>query len=297
MGLLGKLFNKDKVGEATQPTGGGGDGWSVGDQYVLAGKGVVTLKSINDGELECEQDEETTFRVSSERANDMLRPVSTKQQAEQLLEHLSQRQPVLDGRPAGKRSVSYRRTLKSLSLEEQVTTLCTMYGHKNPEHAEKQHIPRYEELIFPELGTALGKSRRAIKALVRNAVLGEKPPVSMEAPDRTDELRKHEELSELPPYQAIAAFAVERELGIGEWGQSLTVKAKPGIWYGYQRPYFDEEDGEYDDSDFDRMVAVHHEHVSEFLELEQSATEEGEEMPIEGATMSIMDAGFAADEE
>lgn len=293
MGLFGKLF-----GDKSKPdVGGGEDHWVVGNCYVLAGKGLVTLTFVDDEKLVCEQDEETIFRLDAVQAAGKLRPSATREEAEALLTLLRQRQVVADGRPIGQRSVSYRRTLRGLDFDKQVATLSAMYSHPTPEYPEQQHIPRYEELIFTELGYSLGRSRKAIKAMVRSAVLDEKPPRSLDAAERSAELCGHTNLPEFAPYQAIAAFSTEGELGVGETGQDLTIKAKPGVWYAYQRPYFDEEDGGYDNGDFDRMVAVHHLDVSQFEELERSAAEEGNEMPIEGARMAIMDAGFAADEE
>lgn len=277
--------------------GSKGERWRVGAQYVMAGKGVVTVSEVDRSTVTAKQDEETTFRLSLEQAAQMLRPMVTKEEAEQLLANLCQRLPVVDGRPTGKRSVLYRRTLRSGAFADQVATLAAMYNRPAPEYPEDQHIPRYEELIFPELGLALGKSRRAIKALVRGAVLGERPPESLAAPDRSAELRQHHSLPEVPPYQAIGPIAVERELGVGESGLDLKISVKPGIWYAYQRPRPDEETGSFASDDFDRLVAVHHRHAGELDDLERRSSAVGELLPIDGARMSIMDAAFAEDDE
>ncbi|MDX2086302.1 MAG: hypothetical protein SFX73_00575 [Kofleriaceae bacterium] len=189
--------------------------------------------------------------------------------------------------PADERSIAYRRAFKRGDLDEQARMLAAMY--RGPaETPERQYQDLIERSVFGELALVLNTSRKALRARIRAAALGEPPPRSLGLADRGNELAA----VTVPPidgFDAIGAFAVDAKIGVGEANADVVLPAEPGIWLAYA---VRDEDAD----DFSELVAVHVTRIGEFAELRRRAKKAGK-APFEGAHMSIFDEAVVDDRE
>jgi hypothetical protein len=154
------------------------------------------------------------------------------------------------------------------------------------ETPERQYQERLEASVFGELALALGKSRKALRAQVREAALSEAPSRALALPDMARELAAAR-APLLDGRELIGAFAVHDKLAVGESRADIVVPAKPGIWFAYVTR---------DDDDCESMIAIHSEHVGQLAELARTSRTIGK-TGIEGAHMSIFDEAMSDDGE
>ena len=265
----------------------------VGQWVVLRGKALgcikdITAENIVIEEADLEKGEESKFKVPADRAADVLRPMVTAAEARSLLDQLGREDPTADSRSVSDRSVTYRRVHKGGEIGEQVKTLGAIYRHPKPDYPERQYQDLLEKVILPELAHALKRSRKAVKADVRAAVLGQKPPAGLALPDHSAQLAKVGELPTLAGYEAIGPFFIDTKLAVGEHHADVTTAAEVGMWFAYRL-------GDMDADDFE-LLAVHESAVNSAAQLKNEATQIGE-VVAEGAKMAIFDAAEADDEE
>ena len=267
--------------------------FEIGQWVVLRGKALGRVTAIADDEIvvakaDLEPGEESTFAVPTASAAEQLRPMVTASDARALIERLGAARPAADDRPVADRSLAYRRASKRGDLAEQVETLAAIYRHPEPAYPERQYQGILEKVVFPELAHATGRSRKAIKADVRAAALGQRRPASLALPDRAAELA-----AATPPplagHQPLGAFAIDTRVAIGEARPEVTLDARPGIWFAYTLGDMDGE-GRYE------LVAVHAAVAGEALALRAGAAEVGSAV-ADGARMAVFDAAEADDEE
>jgi hypothetical protein len=136
-----------------------------------------------------------------------------------------------------------------------------------------------ENVVHAELALVLGKQRRALKAEIRSAVLGEKPPANLSLPDRGAELAA-QALPELAGYSALGAFAIDTKLAVGELAAELTLAALPGIWLVYVFGAMDE--------DNHHLIAMHRDAIDDLDCIARDASVHGE-VTAEAASVSLCD--------
>lgn len=226
---------------------------------AVASFGPLPIESIQaDGSLSIRDGEDLITVSVSEISERIRRPVDGAL-AERIKNGFAAATAPLDERDPYQRSRVYREALRSNDLERMASTLRQVYAHPEPEYAEEQARPRLEEAVFGELALALDTKVSTLERRLRSR----KAPLTVVL-DRAEEVASHEPLVEVVGLHPIGAFAVEKELAVGEHGRGKVFKAKPGIWYGYAS------DGEMDDGP-DRLVVVHHERVGQIEELGSSA--------------------------
>lgn len=261
----------------------------VGQAVVVRGRGLGTVAAVRDGtiivaERDLEPGEESQFDIPVERASEAIRVVATLEEAERALVHIATRPERL---PADERGIAYRRAFKRGDLDEQAHMLAAMYAGP-VETPERQYQDLIERSVFGELALVLNMSRKALRARIRAAALGEAPPRSLALADRRDELAA----ISVPPidgFDAIGAFAVDAMIGVGEAHADVTVPAEPGVWLAYAAR---DENAD----DFSELVAVHTTRIGEFAELRRRAKRVGK-APFEGAHMAIFDEAIVDDRE
>lgn len=259
----------------------------VGQAVVVRGRGLGTVVSVRDdtitvAERDLEPGEESQFEIPIARADDAIRAVATPVEAERALALIALRHERL---PAEDRGIAYRRAYKRGDLDEQARMLAAMYGGP-AETPERQYQDLIERSVFGELALVLDTSRKALRARIRAAALGEAQPRSLGLADRSDELAA----VRVPPidgFDPIGAFAVDAKIGVGEASAAVVVSAEPGVWLAYAV-----RDEEVDD--FSELVAVHVTRVGEFAELRRRAKKAGK-APFEGAHISIFDEAIVDD--
>lgn len=288
-------ISSDGGEKPAEPTvaGSGPIRFQPGDWVVLRGKALGQIKELTAGnividEADLEEGEESRFEVPIASAADVLRSMITAAEAQSMLDQLAKKRPTADKRPMAERSVAYRRIHKSGDIAEQIKTLGAIYGHPHPEQPEKQYSSLLEKVIFPELAHALKRSRKAIKAEVRAAALGQKPPASLALPDHAAQLAKVRKLPALAGYAPVGPFVIDTKLAVGEAHPEVTITAEAGIWFAYTL-------GDVDSDAFE-LVAFHQSALKSTAQLKEQATEIGEAV-AEGAIMAIFDAAEAEDEE
>ncbi len=261
----------------------------VGQAVVVRGRGLGTVVTVrNDtiivAERDLERGEESQFEIPVESAGDAVRAIATPGEAERALALIATRSERL---PADERGIAYRRAFKRGDLDEQARMLAAMYGGP-AETPERQYQDLIERSVFGELALVLDTSRKALRARIRAANLGEPPPRSLGLADRRDELAA----VTVPPidgFDSIGAFAVDAQIGVGEANADVVVPADPGVWLAYA---VRDENADY----FTELVAVHAARVGEFAELRRGAKIAGK-TPFEAAHMSIFDEAIVDDRE
>ena len=254
----------------------------LGERVVLRGRALgvitaITADTVTVTPLDA-RDGEGGFELPVEHAGEGLRSLVTAEAARAAIAALSERR-AHDEREVSDRALAYRRAVKSGDLSEQIRELGAIYHRKQHDHAERQYIGALEKAVYDELAIVLGKQRRALKAAVRSAALGEPPPASLSLPDRAAELAA-QALPELAGYRALGPFAIDTKLAVGELAAELTLATLPGIWLAYVFGDVDE--------DTHHLIAVHRDAVEYLEDLARDASVHGE-VTAEGATVSLCD--------
>ncbi|MGA9521286.1 MAG: hypothetical protein WBV82_07470 [Myxococcaceae bacterium] len=271
--------------------------FSAGDWAAVSGLGARKLVQVQpDGSLsyrEDERDKKSEVTIGLDEARRRIRPLVGRQEAEELRNTLLVAGETQHAEDAYARSKEYRRVLKSNDLRLIVDTLRGIYRHPNPGYPEEQNQDLLEEAAFSELALVLDVKPAMLKGLAKRAA------GQMILPDRSAELAAHAEIPELPGYEALGAFAVERRLAIGEFGVgSIELDARPGIWFAWFQdgddlpPGAEDADDEYPPS---KLVVVHAESFPRITELQRQMEPEQAELPIDGASMAVVDADAARD--
>jgi hypothetical protein len=169
-----------------------------------------------------------------------------------------------------------------------VKTLAAIYRHPKPDYPERQYQDLFEKVIFPELAHALSRSRKAIKADVRAAALGQKAPAALALPDHSAELATVRDLPALAGYEPIGPFFIDTKLAVGEFQADVVIAAENGLWFAYSL-------GDMDSDEFE-LLAVHHSAIATAAQWKNLAAQIGV-VVAEGAKMAIFDAAEAEDEE
>jgi RNA polymerase-interacting CarD/CdnL/TRCF family regulator len=257
-----------------------------GQRVVIKGRCLGTVVAVGDSilvdELDLKPGEECRFEIPGDRVAEAIRPIVSRDVGERVLAIAKERA----ARPAtDERTLAYRRAYKSGDLEVQARLLAASYN--GPQEApEVQYQERLEHSVFGELAVVLGTSRKALRAQVRQAALSEAPSRALALPDVSQELAAVV-VPTLPGFEPIGAFAVHERIAVGEYRAECAVPARPGIWLAYASRL---------DDDFDRVFAIHRDHLAELRDLERQARAIGRSS-IEGAHIAIFDEALADDAE
>jgi hypothetical protein len=266
-----------------------------GQWVVVRGKTLGRIQGVVGDlivieEADLGKDEASTIEIPTSRAADSLRSMVTADEARALLDHLCDDRPGAHAGSVSERSIAYRRAHKGGDLRHQVDTLAGIYRHPAADYPERQYRDILETTVFAELAHALGRSRKSVKAVVRAAVLGERPPVHLSLPDPTGLLAAHGDPPDLDGHEPLGAFVVDTSLAIGEAHAEVTTPAARGVWFAYVTGEMDSEEEPY------TLVAIHHAAVTNLIALSKMAKQIGEAI-AEGALMAIFDAALIEDDE
>ena len=94
----------------------------------------------------------------------------------------------------------------------------------------------------------------------------------------------------------MGAFAVERTLSVGESASGLLeLQARPGIWFAYFQDGEELADDEADEAPASKLVVIHAEAFPRIAQLQTRLEPDPTKLPIDGASMAVVDADSARD--
>jgi RNA polymerase-interacting CarD/CdnL/TRCF family regulator len=264
---------------------------NVGDLVVVRGHGLARISSVTEKQvtatpIDLKKDESGGFEIDPAQLHEAMRPVVSAAEARAAIAALAD-VSASDQRDVGERALAYRRALRGGELAAQVAALGAIYRRGTPEYAERQYEAALERAAYAELSLVLRRPRKALKAELRQALLGERPPASLALPDRRRDLRAAR-APKLRGLRGHGKLAIDTALALGELDAQLILVAEPGVWFAYAH-------GDIDDDDH-HVLMIHAAHVDQLEALDAAAVVCGE-INSEGAQVSFCDHAMLEDRE
>jgi hypothetical protein len=158
------------------------DGLKVGDSVVVRGLGLGKLKAFKDGRWIIGLASKDEAEVKDEKAEALLRPPMTADEAAAAFEKLSKKDGEPDPRDWGDQYLELQRVLKQGAPVAQAEVLQRLYRLTEPDASQLRVLESMEDALLPELAHVLKKKPGSL----RNQLHAGQPAFGYCAPERDE---------------------------------------------------------------------------------------------------------------